>query len=166
MLLLQLPVHRPGATHDAEVAALHAAELHELRDDEGQGVGRHGKGQSSQKVGVSGVFRSTKLDPDSPELVFFFSSWSLELSSKPLKKGTKRHQRTKGYPVIDPAMWSSPWVPEMMAVLTPTARPWESTKGPPELPGLMAVSVLTSWAGRTASPWKGGGWSTYDIRHV
>ena len=28
-----------------------------------------------------------------------------------------------------------------MAVLTPTTRPAESSRGPPELPGLMAASV-------------------------
>ena len=30
---------------------------------------------------------------------------------------------------------------EMMAVLTPTTRPLESSSGPPELPGLTAASV-------------------------
>ena len=28
-----------------------------------------------------------------------------------------------------------------MAVFTPTTRPWRSTSGPPELPGLMEASV-------------------------
>ena len=42
---------------------------------------------------------------------------------------------------IEPASWPVPPVTLAIAVLTPITRPWSSTSGPPELPGLIAASV-------------------------
>ena len=41
-----------------------------------------------------------------------------------------------------------PSAPETPAVTMPTTRPWASTSGPPELPGLTAASV---WTNQTSS---------------
>src|SRR5207253_1415684 len=144
---------------DAEVAAAHAADGHELPEDPLRGVDRDAEAQAlgaqdHRRVDAdhapAGPPRSPRIPPTPASCASPSRRAALRASGRFWPAMPRWPRRTRPTVMSCPrthfavsigTLKLRPWAPRIIAVLMPTTRPRLSTSGPPELPGLSATSL-------------------------